>query len=48
MKWLFRERVVILQVRRLFQVLLNRFIASSPQCFVSDVLAELVDDNLYM
>ena len=48
MKWLFRERVVILQVQRLFQVLVNRFIASSPQRFVSDVLSELVDGNLYM
>ena len=26
----------------------NRFIASSPQCFVSDVLSELVDGDLYM
>ena len=48
MKWLFPERVVILQVRRFFQVLVNRFIASSPQCFVSDVLSELVDGDLYM
>ena len=36
----------MLQVRRLFQVLVNRFIASSPQCFVSDVLSELVDGDL--
>ena len=33
---------------RTFSITVNRFIASSPQCFVSDVLSELVDGNLYM